>query len=73
MTETVSITYTKCGFCTAKNHCAACGAEIAQALSEKPGIVHASVDMKAKTLHISYTADCDALEDILDSMGVITD
>ena len=71
MKETLPITYTKCGFCTAKNHCAACGAEIAQALSEREGIVIADVDMKAKTLQISYTADRDALEDILDGMGVM--
>ena len=28
MTETLTITYLNCGFCTAKNHCAACGGEL---------------------------------------------
>ena len=25
MTETLTVTYMNCGFCTARNHCAACG------------------------------------------------
>ncbi|MDE7245332.1 MAG: hypothetical protein K2O18_15355 [Oscillospiraceae bacterium] len=71
MIETFSVTYAKCGFCTARNHCDACGAEIARALSEKAGIVSASAGKKPKTLQISYTTGRDTLEDILDGMGVM--
>ncbi len=73
MEETFSITYMKCGFCTARNHCGACGEEISRTLAEKPGILSANADMNAKTLQISYTTGRDALEDILDGMGVMAD
>ena len=32
MTEALRVTYINCDFCTAKNHCTACGGELAQAL-----------------------------------------
>ena len=34
MTEVLRITYINCDFCTAKNHCAACGSELEQSLTE---------------------------------------
>lgn len=73
MSETLTITHTKCGFCTARNHCASCGAELAAALAEKPGILSAQVDIPNKTLQIAYQMDRDTLEDLLDGMGLMVD
>ena len=73
MTETLAITYTKCGFCTARNHCAACGAELSAALAEKPGVRSAAADIPNKTLRMEHGLDRDTLEDMLDGMGLMAD
>lgn len=73
MKETLTITHTKCGFCTARNHCAACGAELSAALAEKPGVLSAQADVPNKSLRIEYQMDRDSLEDLLDGMGLIVD
>lgn len=73
MTETLRITYMKCGFCTAKNHCAACGGELSRALEEKPGVEAANVSMADHTLHITHTLDGGELEDLLDAMGLMAE
>ncbi|MCI8302538.1 MAG: hypothetical protein HFF68_07220, partial [Oscillospiraceae bacterium] len=49
MTETLPITYIKCDFCTAKNHCSACGAELSEALERRPGISRAQVNVSEHT------------------------
>lgn len=71
MCETVTITYMKCQFCTAKNHCAACGAELSQALVQKPGIAAAQVNVPDHTARLEHTLDPDTLEDVLDAMGLL--
>lgn len=71
MTETLTISYMNCGFCTAKNHCAACGGALAQALAEKPGVRSALANIPDHTLEVTHTLSADALEDLLDSMGVL--
>lgn len=73
MKEVLTITRTKCTFCTAKNHCAACGEELAAALIEKPGVLSAEVDIPEKTLRIEHSLDRDILEDVLDGMGLLVD
>lgn len=73
MEEILTITRTKCSFCTAKNHCAACGGELSAALTEKPGILAAELDIPKKTLRLEHNMDRDALEDLLDGMGLIID
>ena len=40
---TLPVTYVKCAFCTAKNHCAACGAELTEALEARSGVENAAV------------------------------
>ena len=70
-TETLKISYLNCGFCTAKNHCAACGGQLSQALAEKPGIASAEVNIPDRTLRIVHTLDGDDLEDLLDGMGLL--
>ena len=69
----MTVTNARCSFCTAKNHCAACGKELSAALLEKPGVLSAAVDIPNKTLEIEYRTDRDTLEDMLDGMGLIAD
>ena len=71
MEETIAISYVKCGFCTAKNHCAACGGELSAALAEKSGIHSAVVDLLEHTLRVTHDLERDDLEDLLDGMGLI--
>ena len=71
MTEILKISYMNCDFCTAKNHCAACGGELAEALAQKPGIQSAAFNIPDRTLHVTHSLDGDDLEDLLDGMGVL--
>lgn len=71
MRETISVSYVKCGFCTAKNHCAACGGELAATLLRKPGISGADVDLLQHSLQVDYSVDRAELEDLLDGMGLL--
>ena len=81
MTETLTITYMKCSFCTAKNHCSACGvqalygltAQLSAALEEKPGVLSAQLNIPDNSLCIGHALDRDALEDLLDGMGLLVD
>ena len=70
-TERLTITYTNCGFCTAKNHCAACGAELSEALERRPGISRAQVNVSEHTLLVDHSLDEDGLEDLLDGIGLL--
>lgn len=72
MTERVSVRYVKCDFCTAKNHCAACGAELSQALMEKPGVAFAKLVIPDHALEISHSLG-GGLEDMLDGMGLMAE
>ena len=71
MEETVAVSYVKCGFCTAKNHCAACGEELSAALAEKQDIQSAAVDLWGHTLRLTHSLEREDLEDLLDGMGLI--
>ena len=71
MEQTLKITYINCDFCTAKNHCAACGQELAQALAEKPGITSAQINLPDHTAGIEHSLDGGELEDLLDGMGLL--
>lgn len=71
MTQTLCVSYLSCGFCTAKNHCAACGADLTAALLRKPGITGASLNIPDHTLQITHGLDADSLEDLLDGMGLL--
>ena len=62
MTEALRVTYINCDFCTAKNHCTACGGELAQALLQKPGIHAAGINLPDHALQISHSLTSDALE-----------
>lgn len=71
MTETLSILYISCSSCAARNHCAACGGELSAALTAKPGILSAQVDIPNRRVTVAHTLDQDALEDTLDAMGLL--
>lgn len=71
MAETVAVAYVKCGFCTAKNHCAACGEELSAALERKHGITSAVLDLLGHTLRVEHSLDLEDLEDLLDGMGLM--
>lgn len=71
MEETLKISYMNCGFCTAKNHCAACGEELARSLMEKPGIASAKINIPDHTVEIVHSLDGGELEDLLDGMGLL--
>lgn len=73
MTQTLSVSYLSCGFCTAKNHCAACGADLSAALLCKPGVAEASLNIPDHTLRITHELDEDSLEDLLDGMGLLAE
>lgn len=71
MEETLKISYLSCGFCTAKNHCASCGAELSRSLEQKPGIEAAQVNIPDHLLQITHSMDSDDLEDTLDAAGLL--
>lgn len=71
MTEKLPVTYINCDFCTAKNHCAACGAELSESLERKPGIARAQVNLPDRSLLVDHSLSGDDLEDILDGMGLL--
>ena len=73
MEEILKITYMNCDFCTAKNHCAACGGQLAESLVQKAGIETAEFNIPDRTLQVRHSLDADTLEDILDGMGVLVD
>ena len=69
--QTLSVTYIKCPFCTAKNHCADCSREMTELLRGKRGIRDAQIDLQTKTARIDHSLDEDELEDLLDAMGLL--
>ena len=71
MEETLRVTYLNCQFCTAKNHCAACGAQLSEALLQKPGVTAAQVNVPDRTVRLEHALDEDSLEDMLDAMGLL--
>lgn len=71
MTDTLHISYLNCGFCTAKNHCQTCGNELAAALEAKPGVTSAQLNIPDHILQITHSMDADALDDLLDGMGIL--
>ena len=71
MEEVLKIAYMNCDFCTAKNHCAACGSELAESLVQRPGIEAAVMNIPDHTQRVSHSLTPDDLEDLLDGMGVL--
>ena len=67
------VTYVKCAFCTAKNHCAACGGELTGDLRAKTGVEDAAVDLLAHTVRIKTGLTQTAIEDLLEGMGLMAD
>lgn len=71
MTTTYTFTYLPCQFCVGKNHCAACGEEIARQLKSLPGVLSAEVDRPQNRLTVACEGiDPADLEDAMDAFGV---
>ena len=70
---TLPVTYVKCAFCTAKNHCAACGGELSEALAARKGVDSAAVDLLAHTARITSPMEREDIEDLLEGMGLMAD
>lgn len=67
------VTYVKCAFCTAKNHCAACSAELTRDLKAKAGVADAAVDLPAHTVRVRSGLGQTDIEDLLEGMGLMAD
>ena len=70
---TFPVTYVKCAFCTAKNHCAACGAELTEILAARDGIHSAAVNLLEHTVRAETSLSREDTEDLLEGMGLMTD
>lgn len=69
----IPVTYVKCAFCTAKNHCAACGGELSEALAAREGVDSAAVDLLARTVRVASPLQQEDIEDLLEGMGLMVD
>ena len=69
----VPVTYVKCAFCTAKNHCASCGAEMTEALEARSGVENAAVNLLEHTARVKTALSREIIEDILEGMGLMAD
>ena len=69
--QTFSVTYARCGFCAAKNHCAACAGELSAALSACEGVAAARVELPAGRAVVDHDLSPDDLEDLLDRRGLL--
>ena len=69
----IPVTYVKCAFCTAKNHCAACGGELSEALAAREGVDSAAVDLLAHTVRVASPRQQEDIEDLLEGMGLMVD
>lgn len=67
------VTYVKCAFCTAKNHCAACGRELSEALGARDGVESAAVNLLEHTVRVETFLSREDTEDLLEGMGLMTD
>ena len=70
---TLPVTYVKCAFCTAKNHCAACGAELTEALEARNGVENAAVNLLEHTVRVETSLSREDMEDLLEGMGLMVD
>ena len=71
--EIIPVTYVRCAFCTAKNHCTACGGELTGDLRAKTGAEDAVVDLLAHTVRIRTGLTQTDIEDLLEGMGLMAD
>lgn len=71
--EIIPVTYVRCAFCTAKNHCAACGEELSGTLGGRSGVERAAVDLLEHTARIETELERADIEDLLEGMGLMAD
>ena len=73
MTYQMTFQYLACQTCTAKIHCDRCGGEVAQSLLRLDGVDDVEINMVAKTISVSASADPDDIECRLEDLGVLVD
>ena len=71
--EIIPVTYVRCAYCAAKNHCAACSEELSRALRARTGAADAAVDLLAHTVRIKTGLTQTDIEDLLEGMGLMAD
>ena len=71
--ETIPVTYVKCAFCAAKNHCVACSRELSEALEARPGVERAAVDLPGRTAHVAAALSRADIEELLEGVGLMAD
>ena len=69
--QTFSVTYARCGFCAAKNHCAACAGELSAALSACEGVAAARVELPAGRAVVDHDLSPGDVEEVLPGGGVL--
>lgn len=70
MTHQISFSYIGCQTCQARIYCEECEKRLSQMLMRLEGVNGAAVQMGTKQLVIDGTQDCDALEEILEDLGI---
>ena len=69
----IPVTYVKCAFCTAKNHCTACSGELTEALGNKTGVERAEVNLLEHKACVTASLSREDIEDLLEGMGLMAD
>ena len=73
METTLRVTYTRCGYCTAKDRCATCSRDLRETLLTKDGILAAEVNTGKHTLTVEHTMSKDDLLDLLEVVGLMAE
>lgn len=73
MTYQMTFQYLACQTCQAKIHCDRCGEEVAQSLLRLDGVDSVTLNMVARTISVSASADPDDIECKLEDLGVLVD
>lgn len=71
MTHSMTFIYLACQTCQAKIHCDQCGEDVTSSLLQMDGIEKIELNMVAKTISISGSADMDDLECKLEDLGFL--
>ena len=69
----IPVTYVRCAYCAAKNHCAACGEELSGTLGGRSGVERAAVNLLEHTARIETELERADIEDLLEGMGLMAD
>lgn len=71
--EIIPVTYVRCAYCAAKNHCAACSEELSRALRARTGAADAAVDLAEHVVRVAAALSRAEIEDLLEGVGLMAD